>query len=86
MERLNKIRKELNDKLNKEYGEYGRIMCSIEGNHVKVIFEENDYLYYFLNYSNDWEINYKINTFIDNILEKYDTYYELENSCIMTIF
>ena len=86
MERLKSIRKELNDKLTKEYGKYGRIFCSIEGNHVKVVFEENDYLYYYLNYSNDWETNYKINTFIDNILEKYDTYYELENSCIMTIF
>ena len=84
MKRLNKICKELNDKLTKEYGKYGNIICSIESNHVKVIFEENDYLYYALNF--DMEAYDKINTFIDNILEKYDTYFELENSCIMTIF
>lgn len=84
MKRLEQICKELNDKLTKEYGEYGNIICTIEGDHVKVIFEENDYLYYALNF--DMESNYKVSNYIDNILEKYDTYYELENSCIMTIF
>ena len=87
MKRLEKICKELKEKLNKEYGEYGNIICCIENNnHVKVVFEENDYLYYYLNCSIDYESQYKISTFINNILEKYDTYYELENSCIMTIF
>ena len=84
MKRLEQICKELDNKLNKRYGEYGNIICLIENNHVKVIFEENDYIYYALNF--DMEAYDKINTFIDNILEKYDTYFELENSCIMTIF
>ena len=84
MKRLEQICKELNDKLTKEYGEYGNIICTIEGDHVKVIFEENDYLYYALNF--DMESNDKVSNYIDNILEKYNTYYELENSCIMTIF
>ena len=84
MKRLEQICKKLNDKLTKEYGEYGNIICTIEGDHVKVIFEENDYLYYALNF--DMESNDKVSNYIDNILEKYDTYYELENSCIMTIF
>ena len=87
MKRLEQICKELDNKLNKRYGKYGNIICLIENNHVKVIFEENDYLYYALNFLNfDMEAYDKINTFIDNILEKYDTYFELENSCIMTIF
>ena len=84
MKRLKRIMEELNKKLTKEYGEYGNIVCTIENNYVKVVFEENDYLYYALNY--DMEANDKIDSFINNILEKYDTYYELENSCIMTIF
>lgn len=84
MKRLERICKELNDKLNKEYGECGNIICSIENNYVKVVFEENDYLYYALNF--DMEANDKVDSFINNILEKYDTYFELENSCIMTIF
>ena len=82
MKRLERICKELNKKLTKEYGEYGNIVCSIENDHVKVVFEENDYLYYALNF--DYEE--KVYNFIDGILEKYDTYFELENSCIMTIF
>lgn len=82
MKRLERICKELNKKLTKEYGEYGNIICSIENNYVKVVFEENDYLYYALNF--DYEE--KVYNFIDGILEKYDTYFELENSCIMTIF
>lgn len=82
MKRLERICKELNKKLTKEYGEYGNIICSIENNYVKVVFEENDYLYYALNF--DYEE--KVYNFIDNILKKYDTYFELENSCIMTIF
>ena len=82
MKRLERICKELNKKLTKEYGEYGNIICSIENNYVKVVFEENDYLYYALNF--DYEE--KVYNFINNILEKYDTYYELENNCIMTIF
>ena len=84
MKRLKRIMEELNKKLTKEYGEYGNIVCTIENNYVKVVFEENDYLYYALNY--DMEANDKVDSFINNILEKYDTYYELENSCIMTIF
>ena len=84
MKRLERICKELNKKLTKEYGEYGNIVCTIENNYIKVVFEENDYLYYALNY--DMEANDKVDSFINNILEKYDTYYELENSCIMTIF
>lgn len=72
MERLNKICKELNDKLTKEYGEYGNIICTIE----------NNYLYFALNF--DYEE--RVYDFIDNILKKYNTYFELENSCIMTIF
>ena len=84
MKRLERICKELNKKLTKEYGEYGNIICSIENNYIKVVFEENDYLYYALNY--DMEANDKVDSFINNILEKYDTYFELENSCIMTIF
>ena len=85
MKRLERICKELNKKLNKEYGEYGNIICTIENDdHVKVAFEENDYLYYALNF--DMEANDKVDSFINNILEKYDTYFELENSCIMTIF
>ena len=84
MKRLERICKELNKKLTKEYGEYGNIICSIENNYVKVVFEENDYLYYALNY--DMEANDKVDSFINNILKKYDTYFELENSCIMTIF
>ena len=84
MKRLEQICKELDNKLTKEYGEYGNIICTIEGEHVKVVFEENDYLYYALNF--DMESNDKVSNYIDNILEKYDTYYELENSCIMTIF
>lgn len=82
MKRLERICKELNKKLTKEYGEYGNIICSIENNYIKVVFEENDYLYYALNF--DYEE--KVYNFIDGILEKYDTYFELENSCIMTIF
>ena len=82
MKRLERICKELNKKLTKEYGEYGNIVCTIENDHVKVVFEENDYLYYALNF--DYEE--KVYNFIDGILEKYDTYFELENSCIMTIF
>ena len=84
MKRLERICKELNKKLTKEYGEYGNIVCSIENNYIKVVFEENDYLYYALNY--DMEANDKVDNFINNILKKYDTYFELENSCIMTIF
>ena len=84
MKRLKRIMEELNKKLTKEYGEYGNIVCTIENNYVKVVFEENDYLYYALNY--DMEANDKVDSFINNILEKYDTYFELENSCIMTIF
>ena len=84
MKRLERICKELNKKLTKEYGEYGNIVCTIENDHVKVVFEENDYLYYALNY--DMEANDKVDSFINNILKKYDTYFELENSCIMTIF
>ena len=84
MKRLEQICKELDNKLTKEYGEYGNIICTIEGEHVKVVFEENDYLYYALNF--DMESNDKVSNYIDNILEKYDTYYELEYSCIMTIF
>ena len=84
MKRLEQICKKLNDKLTKKYGEYGNIICTIEGEHVKVVFEENDYLYYALNF--DMESNDKVSNYINNILEKYDTYYELENSCIMTIF
>ena len=84
MKRLKRIMEELNKKLTKEYGEYGNIVCTIENDHVKVVFEENDYLYYALNY--DMEANDKVDSFINNILKKYDTYFELENSCIMTIF
>ena len=84
MKRLERICKELSKKLTKEYGEYGNIICSIENNYIKVVFEENDYLYYALNY--DMEANDKVSNYIDNILKKYDTYFELENSCIMTIF
>ena len=79
MERLEKIRKELDKKLNKKYGEYGNVICTIENDHVKVNFEENYYLY-------DDLYDEKVYNFIDNILKKYDTYFELENSCIMTIF
>lgn len=79
MKRLEKIRKELDNKLNKEYGDFGNIICSIEVDHVKVIFEENYYLY-------ECIYEEEVDEFINNILEKYDTYYELENSCIMTIF
>ena len=82
MKRLERICKELNKKLTKVYGEYGNIICSIENNYIKVVFEENDYLYYALNF--DYEE--KVYNFIDGILKKYDTYFELENSCIMTIF
>ena len=84
MKRLERICKELNKKLTKEYGEYGNIVCTIENDHIKVVFEENDYLYYALNF--DMESNDKVSNYIDNILKKYDTYFELENSCIMTIF
>lgn len=84
MKRLERICKELNKKLTKEYGEYGNIICSIENNYVKVVFEENDYLYYALNF--DMVSNDKVSNYIDNILKKYNTYFELENSCIMTIF
>ena len=84
MKRLERICKELNKKLTKEYGKYGNIICTIEDDHIKVVFEENDYLYYALNF--DMESNDKVSNYINNILEKYDTYYELENSCIMTIF
>ena len=84
MKRLERICKELSKKLTKENGEYGNIICSIENNYIKVVFEENDYLYYALNY--DMEANDKVDSFINNIFKKYDTYFELENSCIMTIF
>ena len=80
MKRLERIREELNKKLNKKYGEYGNIICTIENDdHVKVNFEENYYLY-------DGLYDEKVYDFIDGILKKYDTYFELENSCIMTIF
>ena len=44
MKRLESICKELDNKLNKRYGNFGRIICTIENNHVKVVIEEN-YLY-----------------------------------------
>ena len=79
MKRLERICKELDNKLNKKYGDFGKVICSIENDHVKVIIEENYYLY-------ECIYDEEVDEFINNILEKYDTYYELENSCIMTIF
>lgn len=79
MKRLEQICKELDNKLNKRYGDFGCIMCSIEGDHVKVIIEENYYLY-------ECIYDEEVDDYISNILKKYDTYYEFENSCILTIF
>ena len=79
MKRLEQIRKELDNKLNKRYGDFGRIICTIEVNHVKVNIEENYYLY-------ECIYDEEVDEYISNILKKYDTYYEFENSCILTIF
>ena len=79
---INKLQRSLN----KEYGEFGRIIVREgERGQIEVIFEENDYLYEALN-CYDVTMCDKVNAFIDNILSPYGLYMELENSCIGEIW
>ena len=84
--KIDKITMELQTKLDKQFGEYGEILVRNDGNClIEVIFEENYFLYDALN-CYVLAFNVEVENFFDKILQKYDTYMELYNSCIGHIF
>ena len=84
--KIDKLTMELQTKLDKQFGEYGEILVRNDGNClIEVIFEENYFLYDALN-CYVLAFNVEVENFFDKILQKYDTYMELYNSCIGHIF